>query len=80
MDDQGRFIIPGQFRKDGKSFIGETFEETKVREESDDPYEGNRHERRKAAALDAKLRKINDLEAEIADKRAFEKNKLDTDA
>lgn len=76
MDDQGRFIIPGQFRKDGKSFIGETFKETKVLEESDDPYEGNRHERRKAAVLDAKLRKIADLEAEIADKEDFERNKV----
>lgn len=73
MDDKGRFIIPGEFRKDGKSFIGETFEQTKVLEETDDPYagEGNRHERRKAAALDAKLRKMADLEAEIADRSAF---------
>ena len=56
MDDQGRFIIPGAFRKDGKPFIGDTFEKTNVLEEQTDGYEGNRHERRRAAALDAKLR------------------------
>lgn len=71
MDDQGRFTIPGQFRKDGKPFIGETFEETKVLEEPVDAAEGNRHERRRAAALDAELRKIKDVEAELADREAF---------
>lgn len=75
MDDQGRFIIPGELRKDGKPFIGDTFEETKVLKEVLEPAEGSRHERRKAAALDAKLRKIADAEGEIADRAAFEKNK-----
>jgi len=76
MDDKGRFIIPGEFRKDGKPFIGDTFEETKVMEDVAEYGEGNRHERRKAAALDAKLRKMADLEAAIADRIAFEKNKV----
>lgn len=71
MDDQGRFTIPGLFRKDGKPFIGDTFKETKVFEEPVDGTEGNRHERRRAAALDARLRKIKDLEAEISDREAF---------
>lgn len=74
MDDQGRFIIPAAFRKDGKPFVGDTFEETKVLEELLTPIDGNRHERRKAAALDAKLRAINDLEAEIAERHAFERH------
>lgn len=55
MDDQGRFIIPAQFRKDGKPFVGESFEETKVLDEAEGLPEGNRHERRKAAALERQI-------------------------
>lgn len=58
MDDQGRLIIPGQFRKDGKPFVGDTFEETKVLEESVAVHEGNRHERRKAAALERQIERL----------------------
>mgnify|MGYP001599851825 CR=1 FL=1 len=62
MDDKGSLIIPAQFRKDGKAFVGNTFEETKVLEEQSVSMEGNRHDRRKASAIDAKLRKIAALE------------------
>jgi len=52
MDSQGRFIIPGEFRKDGKPFVGSTFEETKALADEKPEAEGNRHERRKAAAIE----------------------------
>lgn len=61
MDDQGRLIIPAQFRKDGKPFVGSTFEETKVLEEQPSHLaEGNRHERRKAAALKRRIKALQD--------------------
>lgn len=68
MDDQGRLIIPGQFRKDGKPFVGSTFEETRALEERPELGEGNRHERRKAAALE---RRIKALEKRIEEASAL---------
>lgn len=60
MDDQGRFIIPGQFRKDGKPFVGDTFEETKVLQSEQANPEGNRHERRRAAALERQIKALKE--------------------
>ena len=63
MDDQGRFIIPAEFRKDGKPFVGGTFEETKVKQDESYP-EGNRHERRAAAAIERKTQELRALKKE----------------
>lgn len=60
MDDQGRFIIPAELRKDGKPFVGSTFEETKVLADEKPETEGNRHERRKAAALERQIKSIKE--------------------
>lgn len=60
MDDRGRFIIPGEFRKDGKPFVGSTFEETKVLADEKPKAEGNRHERRKAAAIERQIKSLKE--------------------
>jgi hypothetical protein len=60
MDDRGRFIIPGEFRKDGKPFVGSTFEETKALADETPEAEGNRHERRKAAAIERQIKSLKE--------------------
>lgn len=66
MDDQGRLFIPGELRKDGTSFIGETFKQTGVDKEVS------------ASELDAKIRAIRDKEAELADMEAFARRQKET--